>query len=687
MMNASVNWQLEQRDNIAWLILDRPDASQNSLSKAVIEELDTVLDQALASGADGLIIKSGKPASFIVGADVSEFSQIETSTEALSLIRRAHAILQKIESASIPSVAMIHGTCFGGGLELALACHYRVASDADETQFGFPEVMLGIHPGFGGTVRAIEKMGASAAMELMLSGRTLRGGQIKKSGLVDLMVPERHLVAAATKLIAEKPPRKMASKLAQAANLPGVRHGLARVMRSKVQSRANPQHYPAPYALIDLWETHAGDRQAMLDAEAASVAGLVVSDTSRQLVRVFFLQEGLKDLGKSDAATPHEFKHVHVVGAGIMGGDIAAWCAAQGLHVSIQDNSADALGAVSGRAHKLFKRRLRQRHKITAAMDRFMPDPNGDAVSRADVVIEAIFENIEAKHGLFKELEPKLKEGAILATNTSSIQLETLSEALTDPTRLVGLHFFNPVAKMQLVEIVSAANTRETETSRAAAFARRINRLPVPVNSSPGFLVNRILMPYLMESLELLNEGVPAGVIDKVATDFGMPMGPVELADTVGLDICESVAGHLTAAFGGTVPEVLSSKVKSGQRGKKDGKGFYTWKSGKPEKPKSTETDTGADTEDRLVLRFLNESVACLREGVVSSAIELDAGVIFGTGFAPFRGGPINYINETGCAKLHSRLQELESRYGARFKPDEGWSFLVNAESDKSSDA
>jgi len=421
-MSELTNWRIEHQDDIAWLILDRPDASQNSLSRAVLEELDSGLDQVLTSGARGLVISSGKPA---------------------------------------PSVAMIHGPCLGGGLELALACHYRVASDDDATQLGFPEVMLGIHPGFGGTVRAIETIGASSAMELMLSGRTLRGRRVKSSGLVDLVVPERHLNAAVIKLIDDRKPVRKAGKVASAASLPGVRQGLARVMRSKTAARASIKHYPAPYALIDLWETHGGDRQAMLDAEAASVADLVCSDTSRELVRVFFLQERLKEVGKSDrlSAVPHKFEHVHVVGAGIMGGDIAAWCASQGLRVTIQDNSADALGAVSGRAYSLFKRRLREKRKITAAMDRFIPDPSGNGVSRADVVIEAIFENVEAKHGLFKDLEPKLKPGAILATNTSSIPLETLSTVLQRPERLVGLHFFNPVAKMQLVEIVSAEQT------------------------------------------------------------------------------------------------------------------------------------------------------------------------------------------------------------------------------------
>ncbi|MDH3465742.1 MAG: 3-hydroxyacyl-CoA dehydrogenase NAD-binding domain-containing protein, partial [Gammaproteobacteria bacterium] len=371
------------------------------------------------------------------------------------------------------------------------------------------------------------------------------------------------------------------------------------------------------------------------------------------------------------------FAHVHVIGAGVMGGDIAAWCALQGLSVTVQDQAPDALARVVKRTYQLFSKRLREPRKITAAMDRFQPDQRGDGVKWADVVIEAIFENAEAKQQLFKVVEPQLKPNALLATNTSSIPLEDLASSLKNPSRLVGLHFFNPVAKMQLVEIVNGAKTSADVAARAAAFTRQISRLPVPVKSAPGFLVNRILMPYLLEAVELLHEKVPVIAIDKAATDFGMPMGPIELADTVGLDICAHVAENLTASFGGNVPAELKTMVDAGKLGKKTGAGFYQWKNGKPEKPKIQDGDVvPADMTDRMVLRFINEAVACLREKIVSNADLLDAGVIFGTGFAPFRGGPMHYLHSEGAAHLRTRLESLADRHGERFTPDAGWQKL-----------
>jgi len=679
---ALINWRIEGGDganSIVWLVLDRAGASQNSLSGEVMRELDVALDEIQRLKPSGVVLRSGKPGSFIVGADVSEFIEIESEDQALTAVREAHRILNRLEAFSIPVCAMIQGHCLGGGLELALACRYRVCADDDTTRLGFPEVMLGIHPGFGGTVRAIETMGAAKAMETMLTSRNLRPQPARKSGLVDMAVAPRHLERAALKLLASGKPAHKASGTAAAGIYPGARHALARVMRDKTRKRAKPEHYPAPFALIELFEKYGGDRDRMLDEEAKSISRLIVGDTSRGLVRVFFLQESLKDIGKSGAnETLPEIEHVHVIGAGVMGGDIAAWCASQGLKVTIQDRAPEALARVTQRANELFRKRLRDPMRVTAAMDRFMPDPRGNGVERADVVIEAIFENIEAKQGLFREVEPRLKAGALLATNTSSIPLETLSEALDAPERLVGLHFFNPVAKMQLIEIVSSTNTSVSEAARAAAFSRQINRLPVPVKSSPGFLINRILMPYLMEAVELLNEGVPGPVIDRAATDFGMPMGPITLADTVGLDICLSVARNLSENFGDEIPMRLVEKVEAGDLGKKTGRGFYEWKKGKPQKPKvgkSVEVDP--DMQDRMVLRFVNESVACLREGVVTEPDLLDGGVIFGTGFAPFRGGPLHYVRSQGVQTLRDRMEQLAERYGDRFEPDLGWDTLA----------
>jgi 3-hydroxyacyl-CoA dehydrogenase/enoyl-CoA hydratase/3-hydroxybutyryl-CoA epimerase len=487
-------------------------------------------------------------------------------------------------------------------------------------------------------------------------------------------VPTRQLHDAARATVMKPPTPSRASGWKAWTNNMLVRPLLAQYLRKQVAKRARREHYPAPYAIIDLWEKHADSPKRMLAEEAASIAKLVMGETSRNLVRVFFLQEQVKSLGKGTELSP---AHVHVIGGGVMGGDIAAWCALRGLKVTIQDRKEENLARVLKRAHGLYKKRLKQPRVIKAAMDNLIPDMEGIGLSHADVIIEAIFEDIDAKHALFREIEPRVRPDALITTNTSSIPLEVLAKALQQPERLVGLHFFNPVARMQLVEIVSGEQTDSEVAQLATAFTRRIDRLPVPVKSKPGFLVNRVLMPYLMEAVILESEGVPTSVIDDAALKFGMPMGPIHLADTVGLDICLHVAENLAGQVAGEVPMRLRNLVSAGNLGVKTGKGFYTYSKGKPDKPK---VDPGYvppdDLEERLMFRMLNECVACLREGVVETPDLLDAGVIFGTGFAPFRGGPMNYIHHRGAAAMHSRIMQLSSRYGNRFEEDAGWSSL-----------
>ncbi|HHM05148.1 MAG TPA: crotonase [Gammaproteobacteria bacterium] len=669
------NWRLERdEDGIAWLYFDKAGAGANVLSKTVLEELDSALNGLLDPSPTGVVILSAKDNGFIAGADVKEFTAIKDEGEALALIRRGQGIMDRIGALPFPSVALIHGFCLGGGLELALACDYRVARDDPGTRLGLPEVLLGIHPGFGGSVRLTRLIGGPAAMGLMLTGRTLDSRRAKRLGLVDLAVPQRHWKRAAARLILDQAPKRQAKALQRASNLPLVRPVLALAMRRQVAAKARKEHYPAPYALIDVWARHGGDPRAMLRAEAESVARLLLGGTAQNLVRVFFLQERLKGLGKASAFTP---RRVHVIGAGVMGGDIAAWCAGRGLQVTVQDNNPAALARVVGRAHKLYQQRLKDRRRVRDAMDRLIPDRSGAGVGRADVIIEAIFENVDAKQGLFREIEPQARPEALLATNTSSIPLETLGEALHDPGRLVGVHFFNPVAKMQLVEVVSGASTGPAWAEKGAAFVRRIDRLPLPVKSSPGFLVNRVLMPYLLEAVSLVEEGVPPAVIDKAATDFGMPMGPILLADTVGLDICLSVAEILGRELHHTVPGRLREMVEAGRLGKKSGQGFYAYDKGKALVPKIDRSYAApADLTERLILRLINEAVACLREGVVADKDLLDAGMIFGTGFAPFRGGPLRSVESTGAEAVYEQLAGLEKVHGERFQPDEGWTEL-----------
>jgi 3-hydroxyacyl-CoA dehydrogenase/enoyl-CoA hydratase/3-hydroxybutyryl-CoA epimerase len=656
---------------IVWLHIDKVDAGTNVLGSEVLRELDRHLEMIASRAPRGLVILSDKANGFIAGADIHEFTRIRNEAEALELVRLGQSVFNRLAALGFPTVALIHGFCLGGGLELALACRYRVALDAPGTRLGLPEVRLGIHPGFGGSVRLPPLVGGVKAMDMMLSGRSLDARQARRIGLVDLVVPQRHLRDAARQRVLDAPPPARPGWRDRLSNHALVRPLLARVLRRKVAAKASTLHYPAPYALIDIWQKYADDPTRMLQAEADSIASLVKGVTARNLIRVFMLQEQLKSLSRDTQWKP---RAVHVVGAGTMGGDIAAWCALRGFRVSLQDQSPERIAPAIKRAYELFKRRLKDPIAIQAALDRLLPDHKGLGVGRADIVIEAIFEDADVKRALYRDIEPRMQDDAVLATNTSSIPLEELSGVLASPGRLVGLHFFNPVPVMQLVEIVNGTSTSAEVSGKAMAFTRLLDRLPLPVSSTPGFLVNRILMPYLLEAVKLESEGVPAAVIDRAATAFGMPMGPMELADTTGLDICLHVAQILSGHFHTAIPERLQQLVAAGRLGKKSGRGFYRYDKGKAVKRGSKGGNWNLqEITDRLVLRLLNEAVACLRERVVESSDLLDAGMIFATGFAPFRGGPMHYVDAIGAAVMRGQLQQLEQLRGKRFTPDAGW--------------
>ena len=658
------HWRTEENLNIATLTLDVEGANANVLSHGVLDELDQLLTTLSGKALDGVILRSAK-SSFIVGADVTEFRNISDTARAADLARGGQHIFERIAKLPFPSVALIHGHRLGGGLELALACTYRVAREDEGTRLGLPEVKLGIHPGFGGTVRLPPLVGDLTALNLMLTGRTVSARQARGMGLVDEAVPERYLLRAAQTLLAKRPKPRRAKWWQRIPSWAPLRKPVANFVERGVRAKANPDHYPAPYRILDLWR-----RAAEQEEEARSLGELLVGRTSRNLVNVFLLAEELKRRGKKHE---HNIERVHVVGAGVMGADIAIWAASRGFYVSLQDRNPEILARAVKKAHGFYKKKLKQPRLVQEAMDRLMPDLNGDGLARADLVIEAIVEKVEAKRDLFANVEKRVPATALLATNTSSIPLEDIARALKDPTRLVGLHFFNPVAQMQLVEIVRGAQSSEQALNRARGFTAALDRLPLDVKSSPGFLVNRVLMPYLIEAVMLAEEGQSLANIDGAALDFGMPMGPILLADTVGLDICLSVAEELAGPLGIRVPQRLRDKVAAGHLGKKSGQGFYTYdKKGRPV-DRRKRTPTHEPVTERLILRMVNESVACLREGVVADLDSIDAGMVYGTGFAPYLGGPMRYAETLGDVGICSTLRRLAQEYNKRFEPDAGW--------------
>jgi 3-hydroxyacyl-CoA dehydrogenase / enoyl-CoA hydratase / 3-hydroxybutyryl-CoA epimerase len=666
------HWQPERRpDGLVVLTLDRADQGVNALSREVLDELEQLVERIAIEKPRGVVFVSGKKAGFIPGADIKTFEELDKKDLVYEWIRLGQLVFQKVAELPCPTVAAIHGHCMGGGTELALACRYRVATNDDSTRIGLPEIKLGIYPGWGGSVRAPRLLGTPAAMDMMLTGRALSASNARAIGLVDKVVEPALLLDAALEMARRGGTRPFKQRaLAWLTNLWPVRQVLAPMLVKQVARKAPRAHYPAPYALIDTWRRSGGPIEHRLKAEARAVTKLAKTPTARNLVRVFFLQERLKGLGGKE----HGIAHVHVVGAGVMGGDIAAWCALRGFEVTLQDREMQYIQPALDRASELYAKKVKREDKRAATAARLKPDVEGAGVAKADLVIEAIYENTEAKRALYAKVEDTLKPGALLVTNTSSIPLTELREGRRDPAHFAGLHYFNPVAMMPLVEIIRHdAMDAETER-RLAAFCRAIDKLPVPVAGTPGFLVNRILMPYLLEAMTAYGEGIPGPVIDKAALKFGMPMGPIELADTVGLDVAASVGKILAEYLNLPVPAGMEDLLQSGRRGRKDGQGFYKWENGravKPEVPKDYVAPD--DLTDRLIYPMLNESVACLHDGVVADADLLDAGVIFGTGFAPFRGGPINYIRSEGAAKCRQRLEQLAQRHGTRFLPRPGW--------------
>ncbi|MBI4984577.1 MAG: enoyl-CoA hydratase/isomerase family protein [Rhodocyclales bacterium] len=644
------NWKLDRDgDGILWATLDAAESSTNVLSAAVLAELGQILDRCESEPPRALIFRSGKAAGFIAGANIEEFTTLDSAQMVRALVQRGWDLYNRLAAVPYVTLALVRGHCMGGGTELALACTYRVAVDEPGTKFALPEVMLGIVPGWGGMLRLPQLIGPAAALDMMLTGKGIDARRAKRMGLADECVPPRVMENAARQLAlsgqaSHQPP--LLQKLLNAAPLNGL---IADGARKQVAKRARQEHYPAPYAIIDMWENYGGNALAVPTEKPTSLNAIAASATTWNLVRVFFMQERLKGFGK--AAADFAPTRVHVVGAGVMGGDIAAWCAQRGMTVTLQDQNIERIAPAIKRAAEALRRKFRFERdadkQVRFVLDRLIPDPAGEGVRQADVVIEAIFENLEAKQALFRDIEARAKPEAVLASNTSSLRLADIAAALKNPARLVGIHFFNPVAKMPLVEVVQGATTDDATAKQAAAFVRQIDKLPLPVKDAPGFLVNAVLAPYLLEAMRCVDEGLAPEAIDAAALAFGMPMGPIELADTVGLGVAMA-AGKGLAGGVAAPPRKLAALVAAGHLGRKTGRGFYAYDKGKPVKAKAG--GAPADLAQRLVGPLLDATQKCVAAGIVVDADLADAGVIFGTGFAPFTGGPLNYAKNRGTA-------------------------------------
>jgi len=643
-MPKTRNWSFEiDFEKIGWLTFDVPKAPVNALSRAALLELKQLVDRfedLIATGdLAGVILLSGKESGFIAGADVTEFDEIADHAILTDALEQTHALFNQIEKLKAPFVVGIHGFCLGGGLELALAAHYRVAVNDDKTRIGFPEVKLGIFPGFGGTGRSIRQAGPVDAMGIMLTGRNLKAGAARGMNLVDKLVRHRdQLRWECRKAVMQKRASKPAGFLKSVMAKEPIRGMIVKKMRDETTKKVRADHYPAPFALIDLFAEKGDDWKAMVRGEISAFPPLLISDTSTNLRRVFFLSESLKKQGVKGKKP--EFRRVHVIGGGVMGGDIAAWCAFRGMAVTLQDLDMERIQPALDRAKKLFKRRLKKPRLVNAAMARLEADVEGNGVPRADVIIEAVVENLEIKQKIFKDVEKRMKPGAIMATNTSSIELEKIAEALKDKSQLIGLHFFNPVAQLPLVEVIRSKFNSDEVVAMGASFALAIGKSPVVVKSAPGFLVNRVLLPYMLEAVGRVEKGESQELIDAAAVAFGMPMGPIELMDTVGLDVGRLVSEEL----GHPVSEhkKFDALLQAGKLGRKTGEGFYKWADGKAQKGDVPEHSDLAGLGRELVQPLVDECEVCLKEGIVASADLADIGVIFGTGFAPFLGGPLN---------------------------------------------
>ena len=683
-------------DGVAWLVFDDPDRKLNVLATPVMERLAALLDEVEAGAATGdiraLVIRSGKDGSFIAGANVDEIAAITDPVEATGKAAGGQRIFQHVHELAIPTVAAIDGTCLGGGTELALACDVRIASDRDETRIGLPEIRLGIIPGFGGTTRLPRLIGLMAASDLILTGKTVDARKAEKLGLIHermhqgVLYDRAREIALAAAAGDGEPERRGPGRLQRLAEATPVGRRVILSQARKQVLKQTKGHYPAPLRAIDVMGRSAGaPLERALSIEAEAVGELIASDISKHLIHVFRLMEDAKKA--APAAEPLPVDRVAVLGAGVMGGGIAQLLAHRGLTVRLKDINRE--GLATGLRHareqfdKLVKRRKLRQREAEDRMGAISPSLDYSGFGTIDLVIEAVVERMDVKKAVLKEAEAAAGD-AILTTNTSSLSVTEMQRALERPGRLAGMHFFNPVHRMPLVEIIRGEDTSEQAVATVFALTRRLDKTPVIVKDGPGFLVNRVLTPYLNEAGYLLAEGGSIAEIDEALVEFGMPMGPLRLLDEVGLDIARHAGQTMHEAFGERLEPspALRALEGSDRLGRKNGRGFYVYEDGRDQHPDPAIYEALGSVEDaerrripprviqdRCILPMVNEAARILEEGIARSAGDVDLAMITGTGFPPFRGGLLRYADDLGLRTVVAKLESFESEHGPRFRP------------------
>jgi len=673
-------------DKICVLTFDRSGSSANIFDARTLTELSEELEfVANAPQIKGLVLASAKPTIFIAGVDLHAMTRGDSLEEVRRLIELGQSVFDRLATLSIPTVAAIHGVAVGGGYEICLACDYRLASTDRVTKIGLPETQLGLLPAWGGSTRLPRLIGLPKALDVILAGKTLSAKQALKRGMVDELVPAEYLLQVAVRKIALGKPRAASHRLT---NNRLVASLLAMRLRGQLRAKTRGNYPAVPKALEVMARGVSTSIPKSLALEREAIDALIQTPACRNLIRVFFLQERAKKLtlpGAPAAAAPKPVKRTAVIGAGVMGAGIAQWLSARELPVILRDLGTEQVAAGMASISRLYKESLKRRIlspcEARAGMDRIFPAPIEVSLRQVDLVIEAAVEKLELKKSIFQRLDELAGEETLLATNTSALPISELAAGTRRPERVLGLHFFNPVHRMQLVEIIAARQTSPETLRRALRFVQQIGKQPVVVKDSPGFLVNRILMPYLLEAGRLFEAGASMKNLDEAMLDFGMPMGPMRLLDEVGIDVALHVAQTLAASFSNrmAVPELLGKMIQAGFLGRKNGRGFYFHDKGKEPRAHAQAASfarnpaaaglSHTELQERMALLMINEAARCLEEEIVAEPADVDFAMIMGTGFAPFRGGPLRYADALGLPTLAGEMDRLAETGAVHFQP------------------